>query len=296
MNVPYASCKAGYDPAARIEHMDREGVDATFLYPSLGLVLGGIEDPSFATACYRAYNRWLADFCAGQPSRLYGVAMIPMQSVEHAIAELRFARRELGMRAGFIRPNPYLGRLLHDRAYDPLWAEAQELDMAISVHSGSASDMPTVGMDRYGDGIMTRHIVSHALEAMLAMVSFVFCGVCERFPRLRLGFFEGGAGWVAGWLDRMDRHYEKVISDDDLSLKPSEIFRRQCWIAYDPGEKGVPHIAEYVGFDRFMWATDFPHPDGVPFGARLVQNNDTLSNERKSRLLAKNAMAFYGLI
>ena len=58
----------------------------------------------------RAYNRWLADYCKPYPDRLFGVAMLPMQSVELAIEEMRFARKELGMRGGFLRPNPYNGR------------------------------------------------------------------------------------------------------------------------------------------------------------------------------------------
>ena len=54
--------------------------------------------------------------------------MLPMQSIDHAIAEMRFARRDLGFRGGFIRPNPYNDRKLHDPAYDPLWSAAEDLD------------------------------------------------------------------------------------------------------------------------------------------------------------------------
>ena len=89
---------------------------------------------------FRAYNRWLADYCKPYPERLFGVAMLPMQSVEFAIEEMRFARKELGMRSGFVRPNRYNNRQLDDRAYDPLWAEAQELDFAIGIHEGMGGD------------------------------------------------------------------------------------------------------------------------------------------------------------
>ena len=75
--------------------------------------------------------------------------MLPMQSIDYAIEEMRFARKALGMRGGFLRPNPYNDRMAGDPAYDPFWAEAQELDFSIGFHEGGASGMPTVGVDRF---------------------------------------------------------------------------------------------------------------------------------------------------
>jgi predicted TIM-barrel fold metal-dependent hydrolase len=98
--------KGGFDPHARIPDMDLDGIDAAFLYPTLGLFAGAVQDPELAGALWRAYNRWLADYCQPHPERLFGVAILPMQSVELAVDELRYARTQSGMRAGFIRPNP----------------------------------------------------------------------------------------------------------------------------------------------------------------------------------------------
>src|SRR5215510_9562263 len=77
--------KGGFDPHARIPDMDLDGIDAAFLYPSLGLFIGSITDPQFAGAICRAYNRWLADYCKPYPDRLFGIAMLPLQSIEAAI-------------------------------------------------------------------------------------------------------------------------------------------------------------------------------------------------------------------
>jgi uncharacterized protein len=87
--------KGGFDPYARIPDMELDGIDAAFLYPTLGLFAGAVEDPELAGAMCRAYNRWLADYCRPYPERLFGVAMLPMQSVELAIDELRYARKQL---------------------------------------------------------------------------------------------------------------------------------------------------------------------------------------------------------
>ncbi|MGH7966216.1 MAG: amidohydrolase family protein, partial [Candidatus Binatia bacterium] len=151
--VPYlGGKKGGFDPHARIPDMDAEGIDAAFLYPSLGLLVGGIKAPDLAAAVCRAYNRWLADYCRPYRDRLFGAAMLPMQSVEMAVQELRYAVKELGFRTGFIRPNPHNGRVLHNPEYDPLWTEAQEVGFSIGIHGGSESALPTLGMDRFDKG------------------------------------------------------------------------------------------------------------------------------------------------
>jgi uncharacterized protein len=72
----------------------------------MGLFAGAVHDPNLSAALCRAYNRWLTGYCKPYPDRLFGIAMLPMQSVEQAIQEMKFARRELGMRGGFLRPNP----------------------------------------------------------------------------------------------------------------------------------------------------------------------------------------------
>src|SRR3979411_278421 len=84
--------KGGFDPHARIVDMDADGIDAAFLYPSLGLFAGAVEDPGLAAAMCRAYNRRLADYCKPYPERPFRVAMLPMQSVQLALDEMRFAR------------------------------------------------------------------------------------------------------------------------------------------------------------------------------------------------------------
>ena len=199
--------KGGFDPHARIPDMDLDGIDAAFLYPSLGLFAGAVSDPAFAAAMCRAYNRWLADYCKPYPDRLFGIAMLPMQSIDAAIQEMRFARKELGFRGGFLRPNPYNDRKLHDPDYEPFWTAAEELDFCVGIHEGGNSGMPTVGVDRF-DGRGAQHIISHTMEMMLAAMSFIWGGICERHPKLRVAFLESGGGWIAPWLDRMDRHFD----------------------------------------------------------------------------------------
>jgi predicted TIM-barrel fold metal-dependent hydrolase len=286
--------KGGFDPHARIPDLDLDGIDAVFLYPSLGLLSGAVEDPGLAAAIGRAYNRWLADYCQPYPDRLFGVAMLPMQSIELAIEEMRYARNELGMRSGFLRPNPYNDRMLGHPDYDPFWAEAQELDFAIGVHEGTGG-MPAAGVDRFEE-LAPRHIVSHTVEMMLASLSIIWDGVCERFPKVRIAFLESGGGWIAPWLDRMDRHFDDhgVFSKSSLKMKPSEYFQRQCWISYEPVEGSLSYLVDYLGAHKVLWATDYPHPDGFFPGAPAMIA-EKLSEENKRKVLAESAIQLYKL-
>jgi predicted TIM-barrel fold metal-dependent hydrolase len=296
--LEYAEGKpGGFDPHKRIPDMDADGIDAAFLYPSLGLFNGAIQDPELAAAICRAYNRWLADYCSPYPDRLFGIAMLPMQSVDLAIAEMHFARKELGFRGAFLRPNPYNGRTINHPHFEPFWAAAEELDMAIGFHEGASGGMPQVGADRF-QGRGTQHIITHPMEMMLACLSVIWLGVCERHPKLRIGFLESGGGWVAGWLDRMDRHFtDKGFNDTGLKTLPSEIFRRNCWISFEPVEGSLRVLADYIGPDKIMWATDYPHPDGFfPGAPDMVRRQIAgLSAETQHQVMAGGALRFYGL-
>ena len=293
--LTYATIRKGsYDPHARIADLDLDGIDAVFIYPTLGLLGGAIEEPAFAAAVCRAYNRWLADYCKACPDRLFGVAMLPMQSVEHAVGELKFARESLGMTSGFVRPNPYNNRLLSDPAYDPIWAVAQELDFPIGVHEGTGG-MPSAGADRVPNAYGARHIASHTIEMMLASLNIIWGGVCERFPKVRFAFLESGGGWMPSWLDRMDRHYERVtMNDSNLRMKPSDYFKRQCWVSFEPIEGTIAAAAAYLGADKILWATDYPHHDGFFPGAPKTVS-DRLPPELRQQVMSQSAMDFYGM-
>ena len=294
-NMKYADGrKGGFDPHARIKDMDLDGIDAAFLYPTVGLFSGAIDDPDFAAAVCRAYNRWITDYCKPYPDRLFATAMLPLQSVEHSIAEMRYARKTLGMGSGFVRPNPYNNRRVNDPTYDPLWAEAQELDFSMGFHESASSGMQAVGVDRI-NGFGAKHVVTHCMEMMLASLNIIWGGVCEKFPRARFAFLESGGGWMAPWLDRMDRHFDRKGVFDDaavLKMRPSDYFRRQCWISFEPVESTITHAAEHLGTNKVLWATDYPHFDGYfPGAPKMIA--DKIPAHLRRQVLAQGALDFY---
>jgi predicted TIM-barrel fold metal-dependent hydrolase len=263
----------------------------------MGLFAGSVQDPRLAAAMCRGYNRWLADYCKPYPDRLFGIAMLPMQSIDLAVAEMRFAKEELDFRGGFIRPNPYNNKMIHDPVYEPFWQAAEDLDFAIGFHEGGNSGMPTVGIDRF-EGRAAQHIISHTMEMMLACMSVIWGGVCERHPKVRIGFLESGGGWVAPWLDRMDRHFDdQGFNDSGLKTRPSELFQRNCWISFEPVEGSIRVLADYIGPHKIMWATDYPHRDGFfPGAPRMILDRlEGVSAETRHQVMAGGAMGFYGL-
>ena len=98
---------AKFDPASNLRDMDKEGVDAGVLFPTVGLYIMWRDnlDPALNAAICRAYNRWLSDYCSLDRERLYGVALIPLQDPRRAVEELKYAREKLGLVGIFWRPN-----------------------------------------------------------------------------------------------------------------------------------------------------------------------------------------------
>jgi predicted TIM-barrel fold metal-dependent hydrolase len=128
-----------------------------------------------------------------------------------------------------------------------------------------------------------------------AATSMIMCGVCDRFPRLRVRFMEAGGGWMAGWLDRMDRHFDdKGMNDTGLTTRPSEIFRRQCYISFEPVEGSLVHLADYLGPENILWATDYPHQDGFPDAANMIKRLG-LAPETLRKVLAEGAKRYYNI-
>ncbi len=291
------SRRGGFEPEDRLKDQDDEEIDIAVLFPTIGMRLAGLKDPGLITALCKAYNNWCADFCKTHPDRFAGVAVVALQDVQGAIAETRRAVEKLGHKAIMVRPNPIYSRTLDHPAYDHLWETVQDLGIPLCVHEGTHLVLPTSGADRF-DAFIWKHVVDHPHEQQIACTNLIGGGTLEKFPNLTVGFMESGAGWIAHWLERMDAHFESYWGKDvqHLTLKPSEYFVRQCFISADPMDKTLPAMAELVGDDVIVWASDYPHPDGMfPGAARQFETGPTCRRRLKIKILGENAIRFYNL-
>ena len=287
----------GFDARVRLADMDTEGIDVAVLYPSVGLNFWAVEEPAAAVALARAYNDWLAGYCAADPGRLFGAAMLPFQDPQASVHELRRAHDELGFPAAFVRPNPCLGRSISHPAYEPVWAAAEALGVTIGIHEGSSNTIRTLGMDRPFNPLIL-HAVSHAFEQMLACAQLIVFGVLERHPDLRVVFLEAGGGWAPYWLYRLDEQMHGFGGFcPELRRPPSEYFARQCWVSFEVDEPTLPALAPFIGESRIVWGSDYPHADSTFPGAtaELFETVSGLEPEAQRRILGLNAAELYGL-
>jgi len=286
----------GHDPKARLEDMDVEGIEVSVLFPTTGLFFGGIDDLRVQGALCRAYDDWLHDFCAYDRRRLVGAALVPFGDVAASVTELRRAVEQLGFRAVMVRPNPVDGRPLHDPYYDPFWKACEELGVPACIHEGTTQNVVQSGRDRFED-FLFRHACSHPHEQQIACLSFTCGGILERFPRLRVVFLESGCGWLPSWIERLDEHVESWGFDSPrLPLLPSEYFARQCFVSCDPAERGVPAVISLVGDDAIVFASDYPHPDGIfPGVVAALAERDDIAEASKAKILRDNARRLFPL-
>ena len=287
---------AAFSAPSRLQDMDEQGVDVQILYPTVGGQLLGREfrDPELLAACCRAYNDWSAAYCQAAPQRLRWAAMLPVQDIDLAVAEARRAAAN-GAVLFYIRPNPIKGRNLYHHDYFPLWAEIERLDKPISIHDSGSPHLPSYGdrMDTHTSG----HIIAHPFEAMVAMMSLIWGGVFERFPRLTVVHVEADAGWVPYWLQRMEQHYEFSGNAEhpDLKLRPTEYFKRNVFVACRGDEMTLRSVVELVGDDNLVFNTDYTHPDGTwPWGMERL-DEQPIPEASKRKILWDNAARAFRL-
>ena len=288
----------GWSTEVQLEAMDVEGLDIAVLFPTRGLhtLAEPFMDPPFAAAIARAYNDWMYDFCAPAPDRLLGAAMVSPFDVEDAVTEVERAVKELGFRAVFMRSNQMTDKTWHDPYYDPLWSVLEEYDVAIGFHESSSSGARQVGQ-HFEPNFMLRRVFAQPVEQMMALASFCGGGVLERHPRLRAAFLEANCAWAPWLLWRLDEAYEREadVFVPELKMAPTEYFKRQCWISVEPDEEPAKYAIDWVGSDKMVFSTDYPHgdskyPDAVSSFLELG-----IPDEDKRKILWDNCASLYNL-
>jgi predicted TIM-barrel fold metal-dependent hydrolase len=260
-----SGCAPGaMDMKERVEILNREGMAKAVIYPTLGLLWEAeMFDIELAAAHCRAYNRWIADFCADSGGRLVPIAHISLGDPAEAARELERAVKT-GCKGAFVAPYTLTRKPHGHPDHDIVFATAQDLDVPIAIHPALEPAQWSVhqrfdGMawaDWYFD-LFAAQGVGHAFATLFQY------GVFDRFPRLRAVVLESGAGWIGYWLDRGDAIYRRTALGGTVQLKekPSYYFKRQCYISADPDERSIAAMTRLVGEDRFFWASDYPHPD-----------------------------------
>lgn len=289
--------QAGACPEAQLAAMDASGIDIAYLLPTFATYLLGVDtiDAALASALAGAYNGWLRGFCGVNPARLRGVGLVSPHDPARMVPELERVAA-FGWTAVVMRPNPVKGRLLSDPAYEPFWAACEGLGIAVAVHEGTHTRLPTAGADRF-ETRFALHACSHPMEQMMALLALIEGGVLERHPALRVAFLEAGCGWLPYWLGRLDVEYEHLAGEvaEHVRMKPSAYFRRQCFMAAEPHEPLLPENIRHIGEDCVLFGTDFPHLDhDVDSVDQALALRGTLGEATLRKALGSNASRFFG--
>lgn len=294
------SHKELYDPKrwnGRVAQMQAESVDMDRrinAFADAGIakqvLFGTNMDPAvlnrgdLGAALARAYNDWVAKLVKGREDALVPVAILPLGAPEAMAGELRRCVKEHGFKAGLLGAYS-LDHTLDEDVFDPVYAEAERLDVPLFVHPNSRGEMTNRFQNFY---IM--HTLARPTNCTAALVGLVIGGVFERFPKLRVAFFECNTEWMLYWMHRMDATYE-YLSDlyaPYLKMKPSDYVRRNCWLTCE-GHEPLGAAIEEIGADRLMMASDYPHWDaGFPFMIGEFRDRADLDGKQKDMIMCEN--------
>jgi predicted TIM-barrel fold metal-dependent hydrolase len=286
----------GWTADCQIEAMDIEGIDTATLFPTRGLhtLAEPDMDPQLSRALARAYNDWLAEFCSYAPGRLIGSAMISPFNISDAVDEVERAVTELGLRAIFIRSNLVNGKPWHDPYYDPLWDALEKHDVPVGFHEATTSGAPQAGQ-QFTPNLMLRRVYAQPFEQMMAFGSFTGGGILERHPSLKVAFLEANCSWLPWLLWRLDEGYEREADaySPELTMAPSEYFRRQVWVSIEPDEVPAIDTISRYGSENLVFSTDYPHGDSkYPLAVQGFLDLP-LADEHKRKILWDNCAHFY---
>jgi uncharacterized protein len=284
----------------RLADMDLDGVDAQIIFGPIFQI--STDDPVLRIACYRVYNDWLMEFCQAAPDRLLGVPMLP-ESPKEAAEELqrlvdKGGVRQVTLMIANINPK------LDDPAWEGLWSLLEQTGIILSWHITVFGPNPNSRANGKAASVFenTKFFMANFLEPFVDLFAW---GILERHPKLKMVMAEAGTGWLPWLVQELDyRHWRLHEAKEfwydkggkELETKPSELFKRQIWATFQE-DYATMALIPFFGEGHLLWASDYPHPDGVwPNSIPAVERQmKELSPDLRRKLTHDNAATLYGL-
>jgi hypothetical protein len=259
-------------PEQWLEFLDKTRTDYTVLYPTAGLAYGNVAYPQWALAYAAGYNDYIHARYLKRSPRFQAV-------------------KDLGF-VGAMIPSNGLTRHVSHAEYWPIYEEADKLDCIMAVHGGSYINL---GFNTYSIFPATRAL-GMPFPLAIALTGMMVDGVLDRFPKLRVGFMEGGTAWIPLVLDRLERELE--YGGLKLKRHPADYFADdRIFVGCEGNEKALAYAIERVGPKPFMFASDFPHEISIANCMEEIDEileREDLKQEDKAAILGGNARRFYG--
>jgi predicted TIM-barrel fold metal-dependent hydrolase len=290
-----------WDPVARLDDMDVDGVWASLCYPSLiagfaGSVFSQTDDPELGLACLRAWNDWHIDVWAATDRARFIPVQIPwLRDPRQAAADVR-ANAARGFKAGSFLENPVdLGLpSMHTHHRDPFLAACEETDTVVCLHCASsgwsASRSPGAPLE-----LLTSLF---PVNALVTAADWLWSGVPTRFPRLRICLAESGIDWVPMLIHRIDYVMDHSATGQGAwtdAAHPTDVLRRNVWFSVIDLTSSL-QLRHEIGVDHIVLESDYPHADSTwpETRARAEKALADLPDHEVERLCWRNASELFG--
>lgn len=292
----------------RLEDMDHDGIDKGVVFGGGPLQTGNMD---LYLDSFEAYNRWQSDFCNASGKRLFAAAFLPTVDVGQAVAMMKAARKRGDVAVNMpafpqsaehfnkseslmqaLMGDPAGKRQYRDAEFDPIWKTAIDENLAITFHLGAR-------VVRYTDKTLFLPDLAVSKTPMLEIVApMIFSGLFDRYPELRVGLIESGAGWMPWAAEYMDRIWfmQRHWTGCDIKHEPSYYFDRNIYCSFISDKVGVA-LRNFPGGKNIMWSSDYPHSETTfPHSHEVIADHfQGVSDEDRDWILAGCARKFYGL-
>jgi predicted TIM-barrel fold metal-dependent hydrolase len=299
-----AALPAFREPGPRISALDEQGVDEALVYPTLANLVehSAAEDPELVVAIIHALNQWMLETWGyTHEGRLYMTPVISCALVDDARRELRFVL-DHGAKAVLMKPAPVKGlrgwRSPALPEFDPFWADVEAAGIPVVLHASQPPlddylnrwEPPTT--NDFTEMSAFRWVVLGHREIADMLTSLICHGTLTRFPRLRIASVENGSSWIGPLFDDLETAYGKM--PQAFPEHPVEVFRRNVWVS-PFWEGAVADVVETVGWDRVLFGSDYPHPEGLSEPRGYYAYAEGMDEKRTRDFMGDNARRLMGL-
>lgn len=292
----------------RLALMDEQGIEATIMLPSFGVAVTALmqDDADQLYANYVSFNRWLEeDWGYSADGRIFAPPLIPLLDVDRAVAELDRVLA-LGAKVVAIPPGPIgNNRSPADPMYDPIWGRLNDAGVLLAYHLGDSLYPETSAAwgERPYPPVREMSAFQWAFNhsdrpIMETFGQLIYGNVFGRFPNLRVLSIENGSDWVPYLLRLLDKkkglgRYGPWIGGRPVG-RPSDTFRQHCWVAPYP-EDDVDAIVDFLGAERVLFGSDYPHPEGMAEPAHFADLMTKTTPDQVRRVMRDNAAELLGI-
>ena len=277
-----------WTPEQRLADMNSLGIDVQVVSTNVAFYKYD-QDVATTSAIARACNDEVHQMTVDYPDRFAGLATLPMQDIKAAIDELERSVLRLGLKGAMINDHVN-GRTFDEPAFLPFWKAAEQMGALIFIHQARPT-LVTPRTQRYH----LPNTIGNLVDRAVTFASFVFGGVMDQCPELKVCLAHGG-GYTCFGIGRMDRGWRmRSEARVHIDKPPSAYVRKFYYDCLTHSEAALRFLLDTVGTDRVVLGTDWPADMRIDWPVAWVLGLQSLTLEEKEKILWRNLEGLLGL-